>query len=61
MNFKRGTGGKLGWAFEAGHFGLAAYLYLEFLLAGLEGQGLGFFVKANELCLEGFGRATSKD
>ena len=61
VNFKRSAGGKLGRAFEAGHLGLAAYFDFDILLAGFERQGFGFFVKTNELCLEGFGRATCED
>ena len=55
MNFEGGSGGKLGRALKAGHFGLAANLYLNFLLSGLEAQNLGFLVKTYELCLEGLG------
>jgi hypothetical protein len=61
MNFKRSTSSKLGWAFKTSHFGLAAYFNLNFFLSSLESQGLGFFVKANELCLESFGRAARKN
>ena len=59
MNFKGSTSSELGGAFKTGHFGLAAYLNLNFFLSSLEGQDLGFFVKANELCLESLGWTTS--
>ena len=59
MNFKGSTSSELGGALKTGHFGLAAYLNLNFFLSSLEGQDFGFFVKANELCLESLGGAAS--
>ena len=61
VDFNGSTSGKLGWAIKTSHFGLTADLDFHFFFSSLEGQSLGLFVKANELTLDGFGRATCED